>query len=270
MPLPRGQQVLEEEPTVCARCELTFKSFSDYHLHKMRSRRHITCDVCSQDFESHEAAKQHHDLVKPPSILTLLPADAFQMHSHVQDMDCPGCGKHFTRLGGLMSHIELTECAFFKKDVFEKNRKMKQEWYSNQQNVRNFLDYGRTAGDFGNNSPNPFLIAPGKLVRGPDGIMLVTAEDQAAKDKVAREQESAAREQAAREQVAREQAAREEATREQAAQFHAALVQGMLLPLLPANFSISNISATPQYHSEQATPPITREQATLRTMRRAE
>ena len=77
-----------------------------------------------------------------------------------------------------MSHIELTECAFFKKDVFEKNRKMKQEWYSNQQNVRNFVDYGRTAGDFGNNSPNPFFIAPGKLVRGPDGVILVTAEDQ--------------------------------------------------------------------------------------------
>jgi len=177
------------------------------------------------------------------------------MHSHVQDMDCPGCGKHFTRLGGLMSHIELTECAFFKKDVFEKNRKMKQEWYSNQQNVRNFVDYGRTAGDFGNNSPNPFFIAPGKLVRGPDGVILVTAEDQAAKNKVAREQENVAREQAAR---------------EQAAQFEAALVQGMLLRLLSANFNLSNKSATPQYPSEQATPVITREQATLRTMRRAE
>lgn len=106
-----------------------------------------------------------------------------------------------------MSHIELTECAFFKKNVFEKNRKMKQEWYSNQQKVRNFVDYGRTAGDFGNNSPNPFLIAPGKLVRGPDGVILVTSEDQAAKNKVARDHENIAREQAAREQAAQFQAA---------------------------------------------------------------
>jgi hypothetical protein len=173
-------------------------------------------------------------------------------------MDCPGCGKHFTRLGGLMSHIELTECAFFKKDVFEKNRKMKQEWYSNQQNVRNFVDYGRTAGDFGNNSPNPFLIAPGKLVRGPDGVILVTAEDQAAKDKVAREQENAARLQATRKQAADEQAAREDAAREQAAKFQTALVQGMLLLFLPASCNLSNISAMPQYPSEQATPLITR------------
>ena len=63
MPPPRGQQILEEEPTICVKCELSFKTFTEYHQHKIRSRRHITCEACSQDFESHEACKQHHDLV---------------------------------------------------------------------------------------------------------------------------------------------------------------------------------------------------------------
>ena len=56
---------------MCTKCELTFKTFMDYHQHKMRSRRHITCEVCSQDFESHEACKQHHDLVRSPLQLQL-------------------------------------------------------------------------------------------------------------------------------------------------------------------------------------------------------
>jgi len=167
---------LEEEPTVCTKCELSFKSFADYHKHKVHSRRHITCEVCSQDFEGHEACKQHHDLVSAPAPDSTR-VNASQMHSHEQDMSCPGCNKHFTRLGGLMSHIELAECKYFQREIVEKNRKMKQNWYSNAQNARNFQDYGRTAGDFDNNSPSPFTAPqPHKLLRGPEGVMLVTAD----------------------------------------------------------------------------------------------
>jgi hypothetical protein len=78
------------------------------------------------------------------------------MHSAEQDLDCPGCGKHFTRVGGLMCHIELNECKGLDKEQLEKARKQKQEWYNNYQNARNFQDYGRTAGEFSNRSPMPF------------------------------------------------------------------------------------------------------------------
>lgn len=101
------------------------------------------------------------------------------MHSHEQDIHCPGCGKHFTRLGGMMSHIELAECKNMPKEYLEYARKSKEKWYTNAQNARNFRDYGRTAGDFGGNSPNPLAVpAPPKLVRDPNGgagIVLVDA-----------------------------------------------------------------------------------------------
>lgn len=75
-----------------------------------------------------------------------------------------------------MSHIELTECDFFRKENIEKSRKMKMEWYANSTNARNFRDYGRTAGDFSNAAPNPLNTpAPPKLVCGPNGVMLVAA-----------------------------------------------------------------------------------------------
>jgi hypothetical protein len=173
------------------------------------------------------------------------------MHSHEQNMNCPGCGKHFTRLGGLMSHIELTECAFFKKEELEKNRKLKQEWYSNAQNARNFMDYGRTAGDFGNNSPNPFATQPGKLVRGPEGVVLVTAKGaQAAREEDAQAaSDEAARQRAAHEQAAREQSAREQFARDQADQFQASPSQGMFYGFRP---KCQYILTRPLQYSPQA------------------
>jgi len=83
-----------------------------------------------------------------------------------------------------MSHIELTECKYFKKETLERSRKMKEEWYSNAQNARSHVAYGRTAGDFGEHSgPNPFSKPqPHKLVRGPDGVMLVDADGNPVKE----------------------------------------------------------------------------------------
>lgn len=127
MPNARVVPPLDEDPTICAKCNLTFPTFEAYHRHKLRSRRHITCDVCSADFESHEACKQHHDLVSS-SLLPPARSNASEMHSAEQDLDCPGCGKHFTRVGGLMGHIELNECKGLDKEQLEKARKQKQEW----------------------------------------------------------------------------------------------------------------------------------------------
>jgi hypothetical protein len=53
-----------EEPTYDKACQLTFKSWMEYHRHKLATpRRHITCEVCSQDFKTLDARKRHHDLV---------------------------------------------------------------------------------------------------------------------------------------------------------------------------------------------------------------
>jgi hypothetical protein len=57
-----------------------------------------------------------------------------------------------------MSHIELTECHGFARERLEEARKEKEAWHANYQNARNFRDYGRTAGEFADRSPNPLLV----------------------------------------------------------------------------------------------------------------
>lgn len=59
-------------------------------------------------------------------------------------------------LGGLISHIELTECRSIPRQAFDSGRTERTEWHRNYQNARNFRDYGRTAGDF-SESPNPLM-----------------------------------------------------------------------------------------------------------------
>ena len=57
-----------------------------------------------------------------------------------------------------MAHIELTECRGFARERLEQARKEKEAWHANYQNARNFKDYGRTAGEFADRSPNPFMV----------------------------------------------------------------------------------------------------------------
>ena len=84
------------------------------------------------------------------------------MHSKEQDLSCPGCNKHFTRMGALIGHIELTECrCIVKKDVnfnFRESRKEKEAVYENQCNIRNYVDCDRFEGEPGvDNGPKPMV-----------------------------------------------------------------------------------------------------------------
>jgi hypothetical protein len=76
-------------------------------------------------------------------------------------MNCPGCDKHFTRMGALIAHIELTECRIAKKDVnfnFGESGKEKEAVYENQRNIRNYVDFGRSEGEPGaDNGPKPLV-----------------------------------------------------------------------------------------------------------------
>lgn len=56
-----------------------------------------------------------------------------------------------------MNHIELTECSVLKETDFNKTRKETNEFFANYKNVRAYNEYGRTAGDFGNQPPLPAL-----------------------------------------------------------------------------------------------------------------
>jgi hypothetical protein len=73
-----------------------------------------------------------------------------------------------------MSHIELTECRGMSKEQLEKACKEKQEWYKIYKNAKNFQDYGRTAGEFSNQSPMPFK--PNAVVARGAGSVLEAAQ----------------------------------------------------------------------------------------------
>ncbi len=78
-----------------------------------------------------------------------------QVHAAEQDLECPYCHLHFNRLGGLVSHWELTECRVLPKAAFDKAR---QEFSGHQEAVRlahNFNDYGRSGTTGGANEPLP-------------------------------------------------------------------------------------------------------------------
>ncbi|KAF7865205.1 hypothetical protein EAF04_006182 [Stromatinia cepivora] len=78
----------------CKSCNITFKEWNAFHNHKMTSRDHICCDICSIDFHTDEGLKRHRTL----------------MHPKEQDLSCLGCGKRFIRLGSLIAHLELDSC----------------------------------------------------------------------------------------------------------------------------------------------------------------
>ena len=47
----------------CRMCKVGFNSWEAYHMHKLQSKKHIVCTVCSADFNTHAGKKRHYDLV---------------------------------------------------------------------------------------------------------------------------------------------------------------------------------------------------------------
>ncbi|KAE8441598.1 hypothetical protein EG329_004647 [Mollisiaceae sp. DMI_Dod_QoI] len=141
-----------EPPTICKLCNIEFPSFIAYHNHKVQSRRHICCEICSQDFNNDKAFKQHHDL----------------MHSDEQDLRCPGCNKKFTRLGGLIGHIELKTCRDLPNLNIEAARKEKEQSNAMVKSAHNFNDFSRGGVSFGD-EPHPLAKTPAPSPQGQPG-----------------------------------------------------------------------------------------------------
>lgn len=76
------------------------------------------------------------------------------MHSKEQNLNCPGCGKHFTRAGGLVNHVEFEGCIAVRTADFEMARKKKEQANAAINAAHNFQDFSRS-GALGE-GPNPF------------------------------------------------------------------------------------------------------------------
>lgn len=82
-------------------------------------------------------------------------SNGFKLHSAVQDLNCPGCSKRFDRLGGLISHIELTECQAISKRIFNEAVRGKAAWDQNSREAHNFQG-SRGGSSAAGDGPNPF------------------------------------------------------------------------------------------------------------------
>ena len=82
----------------CKLCKKLFSSHAEYHRHKLQSPDHITCDVCSADFQDLKALKSHRD----------------RLHALEQSITCLACNEHFVRAGSYVSHIENRQCTKYR------------------------------------------------------------------------------------------------------------------------------------------------------------
>ncbi|KAH8672855.1 hypothetical protein BGZ60DRAFT_527149 [Tricladium varicosporioides] len=132
----------------CRQCNYKCNTEDELNQHKAASSRHTCCRVCFKDFVTKEACDRHEK----------------QFHGAKQILPCSCCGFIFTTLGGLISHFERRQCEAVPD--FRDRQKHKKEFYDNHNNIRNFVEFGRTAGDFVEEELKPKLIRAGEVSNG--------------------------------------------------------------------------------------------------------
>ena len=104
-------------------------------------------------------------------MLLFTSANTVQMHSAEQDLLCEKCNQRFTRVGGLVGHIENGQCDLVSKARFRQNLLGNQKTEDDRERQRNVTVYGHTGGDFGNESPAAVASEDKKnLQPGNDGL----------------------------------------------------------------------------------------------------
>ncbi|RDL32024.1 uncharacterized protein BP5553_09426 [Venustampulla echinocandica] len=133
----------DEEPTFCDKCNLKFKTWMAYHAHKIShpDHRDFTCAICSRDFASEKACERHYGLSHPAK----------------QQLSCPGCQTVFTRLGGLISHIESKQCSSLVVPDFKERLEERKVFYDNHAEVRTHLGTSITTGNLGDHTALPIF-----------------------------------------------------------------------------------------------------------------
>ncbi|CAL3969040.1 unnamed protein product [Diplocarpon coronariae] len=116
----------------CRPCKQEYRDEASFRAHKIKSPRHVVCDVCFMEFHDDEAKKAHRHAV------------GASHHGAAQDLTCPHCAGHFTRLGGLIGHLELNECRGLPSAAFDEARKATTEHQDAMRAANRFRDVSRS------------------------------------------------------------------------------------------------------------------------------
>ncbi|KAJ2903960.1 hypothetical protein MKZ38_009015 [Zalerion maritima] len=78
----------------CSVCNQKFLSYQAIKAHKSAARDHFYCFICDKDFRDADNIRDH--VVKE--------------HPAAQELNCPGCGRDFSRYSALVGHWEKNQC----------------------------------------------------------------------------------------------------------------------------------------------------------------
>ena len=133
--MDRPQQ--EDTRCFCKPCNRYFPDWATFFRHKKNMRKngapdHVHCSFCGADFVTEDAEWTHIQQVRffvtaDAPLITL--TQTTQFHPEEQSLECPGCGHGpFTRLGGLIAHIEDGQCARISTSMLDDMREKKLEF----------------------------------------------------------------------------------------------------------------------------------------------
>lgn len=127
-----------EQRPACEECHKVFPTCDALAAHKLEmmdsGKGHNHCVECGRMFSNPDTVLLHQFQVRaaafPYRITTIiymlgeLSSNCLskQYHAKPQDLQCPGCGLSFVRVGGLISHIESGQCRRISKEALDASR----------------------------------------------------------------------------------------------------------------------------------------------------
>ncbi|KAH8664268.1 hypothetical protein BX600DRAFT_512322 [Xylariales sp. PMI_506] len=112
--IPIDQQPQDAKPAIqCpwVGCKAMPRNVAELKVHQ-RQQGHYVCGKCEREFRNESILRNHMDTI----------------HALEQSLTCPGCGAEFTRVGGLMQHVEDHQCNRITPEMLQMRRQKAMEF----------------------------------------------------------------------------------------------------------------------------------------------
>jgi hypothetical protein len=114
-----------DQQEYCKICQESFPNWEAFLLHKIQSKKHISCLFCGQDFKTTDGCSRHQHQVWKLHLKHQQgksETNFRKYHAAEQNLKCAGCGLAFIRVGSYISHIEQNQCPVIHKSLFDARR----------------------------------------------------------------------------------------------------------------------------------------------------